>query len=80
MIAATDIPTPNPTFAPVDKPPGDGDGIPVSEDVFVGDTLGDIGVVPAVAVARSSTAESVACHMMGTPSPCTYPAEAWPPA
>jgi hypothetical protein len=49
-MTTTGIPTPNPIFAPVDRPLKDGDGVLVAEGdgVAEGDAVADIGVDPVL--------------------------------
>jgi hypothetical protein len=85
-MTATGIPTPIPTFAPIDKPPELADCEPlVAVEVLegaeaVGDTRGvSITVVVAWNVvcggsmveAEASSSRSELCHQIGTPSPMT---------
>jgi hypothetical protein len=78
------ITTPIATFAPVESPElegiGDGEGEDVGVFVFVGVALvgvcvwvfvGEVVGDPVILEAAESTALSVACHQIGTPSPNT---------
>lgn len=82
MSTAAVMPIPNPAFAPVDRPPDDEDRVSVGElssvaDVFGGFCVGPVIVwLDVVREACASTAESVDCHMIGTPSPNTHQSEA----
>jgi hypothetical protein len=77
-MIATGIPTPSPIFAPVDKPSGDGVGVPVAVGDFEGSTEVEPGIdtvlaceLIVMAEARASTAESDFCQKIGIPSPFT---------
>lgn len=78
------ITTPIATFAPAESPEsdgiGDGEGEDVGVFVFVGVVLvgvcvwvsvGEVVGDPVILEAADSTALSLACHQIGTPSPNT---------